>query len=76
MSAIAIPRSSRHHGSTGKTLLPTLMVGAMTDAGPIIQVRKKKKYPKRYRVALIGLDAAQWLRRDEFVVVNIPSAES
>jgi hypothetical protein len=64
MGSIRIPRTLRHHGATGKTLLPTLIVGTLTDRGPITQVRKKKKYPCRYLVN------TRWLRPDQFVVVG------
>lgn len=64
---ISIPRHIRHSGATGKTLLPTLLVGTPVAvygkyAGTIAQVRKKKKYSKRYRVG------KQWFRRDELTL--------
>lgn len=61
-------RQQRHgSGATGKTLLPTLQVGQPVAIygkyrGEIVQVRSKKKYPKRYRVG------RQWFRRDEFTL--------
>jgi hypothetical protein len=69
MTSVRIPRSVRHSGATGKTLLPTLMVGTMTDLGQIVQVRKKKKYPKRYLVNTSMIAGQVWLRRDQFTVV-------
>jgi hypothetical protein len=61
---VYVPRSQRHHGSTGKTLLPTLMVGARTSKGVIEQVRRKKKYPRRYYAG------GTWYRRDELIVLG------
>ena len=54
-------------GATGKTLLPTLLVGTKVAVygkyqGTIEQVRSKKKYPKRYRVG------KQWFRRDQLTL--------
>lgn len=70
-SLIQIPRNVRHHGATGKTPQPTLMVGTRTDLGQISQVRKKKKYPKRYLVnATMIAGGPIWLRRDQFTVIG------
>jgi hypothetical protein len=70
MGSILIPRQTRHAGATGKTLLSTLLVGTMTDLGQIAQVRKKKKYPKRYLVNTSMIAGQVWMRRDQFTVVG------
>ncbi len=65
MGLVQTPRYLRHHGSTGKTLLPTLPVDTPTNIGLIVAVRRKKKYPRRYLIS-IGGGMAAWFRRDEF----------
>lgn len=77
--SILIPRQVRHHGATGKTLLPTLVVGTRVNlheypgaAAEILQVRKKRKYPKRYLIEVssgVGEYGWWWARRDQFDVV-------
>ncbi len=66
---VSTARQRWHHGAIGKSLQPTLAVGTITDQGVIIQVRRKKKYARRYLVGIPdGMDYSGgvfWLRRDE-----------
>lgn len=66
MPSVFIPRSTRHHGATGKTLQRTLPVGTMTHMGRVLQVRRKKKFPNRYRV----VNERGWFSRDDLRVLG------
>jgi hypothetical protein len=66
-------RRLRHTGATGKTLITPYAVGTQTQHGPIVQVRKKKKYSRRYLVELgarPGAYLAVWMRHDEIVLTG------
>lgn len=79
MSAISIPRTTRHHGATGKTLAPTLAVGTKARVPSVLnpgsffdstigRVRRKRKYGRRY--CLGDVSWCLWVRRDQFTVIG------
>lgn len=70
MSSVAIPRSVRHPGATGKSRLPTVAVGTpviLNDGrrGDVEAVRRRG-FPRRYGVRVAGEGRSTFVRRNEF----------
>jgi hypothetical protein len=63
-------RRLRHTGATGKTLITPYAVGTLTQFGPIVQVRKKRKYSRRYLVVAASDEYTRWYRHDELVMAG------